>query len=137
MADTREFLGRGMSFPPKVDPTTGRFVMCSAEEDIRQSVYIIIMTRPGERAMMPDFGCSIHNYIFELPDAAYMSLVRTEIIDALARWEPRVVDVDVDVDLSEISDGKVVFDISYTVRDTNNPNNLVFPYYLYEGIGQE
>ncbi|MDR2908437.1 MAG: GPW/gp25 family protein, partial [Oscillospiraceae bacterium] len=67
---TAEFLGRGWSFPPRVDPATGRFAVCSGEEDIRQSIWIILMTRLGERQMLPNFGSSLHNYVFELPDAS-------------------------------------------------------------------
>lgn len=58
-------------------------------------------------------------------------------MDALARWEPRIVDTEVEVDESGVREGKLLFNIRYTVRDTNNPNNLVFPYYLYEGVGQD
>ncbi|MDL2232084.1 GPW/gp25 family protein [Ruminococcaceae bacterium OttesenSCG-928-L11] len=137
MSGTSAFLGRGFSFPPRVDPATGRFVMCSEEEDIRQSIYIILMTRKNERAMMPDFGCDIHDYIFELPDTASMSMLRGEVVDALTRWEPRIIDITVDVDLRDIHNGKALVNIGYTVRATNNPNNLVFPYYLYEGVGIE
>ncbi len=137
MADTRDFLGCGFAFPPRVDKATGRFVMCSEEEDIRQSIYIIIMTRLGERAMNPDFGSDVSRFIFELPDDAFLHLVKNEIVDALTRWEPRIIDTIVNADLSDISEGKVYFNITYTVRDTNNPNNLVFPYYIYEGVGAE
>lgn len=131
------FLGSGLRFPPEVDPATGRFRMCEGEEDIRQAIYLILMTRKNERAMMPDFGCDLHDNVFELPDAATMGMMRQEIIDALVLWEPRITDIEVGVDLDEIHAGKVSIQIGYTVRATNNPNNLVFPYYLYEGIGQE
>lgn len=135
MDDTAAFLGRGFSFPPRVDPVTGRFVMCSDEEDIRQSIYIILLTRKKERAMLPDFGSNLHDYVFELPDAASMALLRSEVISSLIQWEPRIIDVAVEIDTTQIVGGKVVLDISYTVRTTNNPGNLVFPYYLYEGVG--
>lgn len=130
-----DFLGRGFAFPPRVDPVTGRFVMSEADEDIRQSIYIILMTRKNERAMLPDFGCSLHEYVFELPDATSMELLRSEVTAALIRWEPRIVDIGVGIDLGGLRDGKIVLDISYTVRATNNPGNLVFPFFLYEGVG--
>lgn len=136
MENTKAFLGCGFSFPPQIDKATGRFVMCSAEEDIRQSIYLILMTKKRERAMMPEFGCDIHNYVFGLPDEASLSMVQSEILDALTKWEPRIINIHVGVDARQINQGKIVFDISYTVRATNNPNNLVFPYYLYEGVGQ-
>jgi len=137
MDNSAAFLGRGFSFPPRIDPVTGRFVMCDGEEDIRQSIYIILMTRLNERAMMPDFGSSLHDFVFELPDAASMALLRSEVISSLIRWEPRIVEIAVDIDSTQVVNGKIVLDISYTVRATNNPGNLVFPYYLYEGVGIE
>ena len=137
MAGTKDFLGRGFSFPPRVDAATGRFAMVEANEDIRQSVYIILMTRKGERMMLPEFGSRIHDYVFDLPDQAAENLIVTEVIDALTLWEPRIIDIEVTLDNSLIANGKVIFNVSYTVRDTNNPNNLVFPFYLYEGVGED
>ena len=135
MDDTAAFLGRGFSFPPKVDPVTGKFIMCSGEEDIRQSIYMILMTRRNERAMMPDFGCNLHDYVYELPDDVSLSLLNSEVLSALTQWEPRIIDVALGIDASDILNGKLMLEISYTVRATNNPGNLVFPYYLYEGTG--
>ena len=112
-------------------------MMCDADEDIRQAIYIILMTRKNERAMLPDFGCNLHEYVFELPDATAMELLRSEVMSALIQWEPRIVDTEVNIDLDGLPDGKVVLDIRYTARATNNPGNLVFPYFLYEGVGLE
>ena len=66
-----------------------------------------------------------------------MSMVRAEVVRALTRWEPRIIDVEVDIDDTDMGEGKLLFRISYTVRSSNNPNNIVFPYYLYEGVGDE
>ena len=88
-------------------------------------------------AMLPDFGSSLHDFVFELPNAASLALLESEIISALVRWEPRIIEIKVEVDTSKIALGIVVLDISYVERNTNNPNNLVFPYYLYEGVGLE
>ena len=70
MDRTKAFLGRGFAFPPRIDPATGQFVMAENEEDIRQSIYIILMTRTKERAMLPVFGCAVHEYLFDVPDSA-------------------------------------------------------------------
>ncbi len=135
MERTHEFLGLGLNFPPSVDPVTGRFRMCSDEEDIKQSIYLILMTRKNERVMLPDFGSNLSDFVFELPDAASMTLLQNEVVSALIRWEPRIIEVDADIDMSELMNGRVSINVSYTVRATNNPGNLVFPYYLYEGSG--
>lgn len=137
MAGTRDFLGTGWAFPPRVDAATGRLATTSEEENIRQSVRIILTTRCGERAMRPGFGCNLHNYVFELPDLSALTRIRAEVVEALTLWEPRILDITVDVDMGELNRGVVRFTIGYTVRSTNNPNNLVFPYYLYEGVGDQ
>ena len=136
MDRSKDFLGRGFAFPPRIDSATGKFVMADSEEDIRQSIYIILMTRTKERAMLPDFGCTLHEYIFELPDSTFEVRIASEVREALMKYEPRVINVDVEVDTKELQKGKVYLNISYTVRATNNPNNLVFPYYVMEGIGE-
>ena len=136
MDKSKDFLGRGFAFPPRIDSATGQFIMADSEEDIRQSVYIILMTRIKERAMLPDFGCNVHEYIFELPDSDFKVKLGSEIKEALMKYEPRIINVNVDIDTREISKGTVYLNIHYTVRATNNPNNLVFPYYLMEGIGE-
>lgn len=136
MQRTGDFLGKGFGFPPEIDPATGKFKMTSGEEDIRQAVYLILMTRNKERAMLPDFGCDLHNYIYELPDSAFESQICSEIEEALARWEPRIRDTKVTLDSSGRLNGVIYLNIRYVVRATNNPNNLVFPYYLEEGTGE-
>lgn len=136
MERSKDFLGRGFAFPPQIDSATGHFVMAESEEDIRQAVYIILMTRLKERAMLPDFGCNLHEYVFELPDSEFENRLRSEVQDALMRYEPRIMNVEVQVDKRSIQNGTIYLNISYTVRATNNPNNLVFPYYLEEGIGE-
>lgn len=136
MDRAKDFLGRGFAFPPRIDSATGQFVMADSEEDIRQSIYIILMTRMKERVMLPDFGCNLHEYIFEVPDSDFEVRIGSEIREALMRYEPRIINVEVGVDTREYQNGKVYLNISYTVRATNNPNNLVFPYYIMEGVGE-
>ena len=136
MSNSKSFLGRGFAFPPRVDSATGKFVMAENEEDIRQSIYIILMTRMKERAMLPDFGSNLQDYIFGLPDSDFEVRINREIQDALMKYEPRIVNVKTELDDRDIKNGVVYFQISYLVRSTNNPNNLVFPYYLEEGIGE-
>ena len=130
-----DFLGKGWSFPPSVDHATGRFRMVDGSEDIKQSIGIILNTRINERAMLPEFGSSIHEFVFELPDATTITLLREEVTAALVRWEPRIVDINVEVNIDRINEGEIRLFINYTERITNNPNNIVFPYYISEGAG--
>lgn len=132
---TKGFLGTGFKFPVQVDPNTGRMKTSSHEEDIKEAIGIILNTRRGERVMNPDFGCGVHEFAFGTADFTTLSLVRREVIDALIMWEPRIESVEVTVDDSQGEVGQIIINISYIVRSTNNPYNLVFPYYINEGFG--
>lgn len=130
----KNFLGTGFSFPLGVSPTTGRVAESSLEESIKQGIYIILMTRKGERVMRPNFGCGIFDFAFESLDFTIASQMETTIKDALVLFEPRIRDVTVKVTQDDTAEGKVLIDLSYIVRSTNNPYNLVYPFYLSEGI---
>ena len=116
MDSSRAFLGKGFAFPPEVDPVTGHFRMAEGEEDIRQAIYIILMTRLKERAMLPEFGCNLQEYIFDLPDTAFESRLIREVEDALTRHEPRIRQVEVTVDKKDLPRGTIYLNISYYGR---------------------
>lgn len=132
---TKGFLGTGFSFPIEVDETTGLMKTVSMEEDIVQAIHIILTTRKGERVMRPDFGCDIYDYAFGTMD--YTTLIQMEqaVQEALTIWEPRITDVEVQINDEQEQEGCLLIEISYVVRSTNNPFNLVYPYYINEGMG--
>jgi uncharacterized protein len=86
---TQEFLGVGWKFPIELN-NEGEISFSRYEEDIRESIWIILSTAPGERLMRPDFGCGIHQFIFALNDTRTAGLVRFHVEEALTRWEPRI-----------------------------------------------
>lgn len=128
------FLGCGISFPPRVDEVTGRIRMSSQEDDIREAIRIILFTGKGERVMQPEFGCQIRKYAFSSMGMIDRTGMEEEVRQALIRWEPRITDTEVKVDDGRAEQGMVEIHISYAVRATNNPYNLVFPYYINEGM---
>ena len=128
-----EFLGRGFSFPVSADPVTGRIKTVEYEEDIRQAIYLILMTRKGERVMRPEFGCGIHDFAFESMDFGTVSRMEESVREALILWEPRIRDIEVNITSGE-KEGMMEIHIRYVVRSTNNPYNLVYPFYLNEGM---
>ena len=127
------FLGRGWKFPVRVDPGTGKILMSEHEEDIHESIRIILHTAKGERMMRPDFGCGVHDYVFASPDSTTMRLMETSIIEAIQKWEPRVHEVQVTIKMDEYEPAKLRINVQYVVRTTNNLFNQVYPFYLYEG----
>jgi phage baseplate assembly protein W len=122
-------LGSGLSFPLGVD-RRGSVALAHGEGDIEQALGVILSTAPGERPMRPEFGCEVHDLIFDTIDAQMIGTMDTAIRNALDRWEPRIEVTDIDFDLSDMSEGQLAATIRYRVRATNAPRNLVYPFYV-------
>jgi uncharacterized protein len=133
MDEQKAFLGRGWAWPVQLDPRTGLVASVAYEEDIRQSMRIILETSPGERVMRPNFGCGIHDMVFEALDSTTLQRIRSTVEEALRRCEARIDVLSVEVDASATSEGKLLVEIEYRVRKTNQVGNLVFPFYFREG----
>jgi phage baseplate assembly protein W len=131
----KAFLGRGWKFPVGVNPATGRIAMSEHEQDIRESIRIILATAPGERLMRPDFGCGIHDLVFSTISRVTLGLFESRVREALTKWETRVEIVSLDISTRDADKGKLEINLNYRVRDTNHVFNLVFPFYLTEGAG--
>jgi phage baseplate assembly protein W len=132
-SEGKAFLGRGWSAPIALDPRTGLVESVAYEEDIRQSILIILMTAPGERVMRPSFGCGIHDLVFRSLDSTTLQLIRSSVKDAMQRCEARIELLDVTVDEEATSEGMLLVELQYRVRRTNQLGNLVFPFYFKEG----
>lgn len=124
-----DFLGQGWAFPVVLDDAK-TIVMTADESNIRESIWIILATAPGERVMRPDFGCGLHDLVFALNDAATIGRVQQTVHDALVRWEPRIDVLDVDVEVRGRTGELLLINVHYRVRSTNNFFNLVYPFYL-------
>ncbi len=133
--EAKRFLGAGISFPIRVDKNTGKMVTSSEEENIKEAIRIILGTKKGERIRNPEFGCGIWDYAFATMDYTTLSSMRREVEIALVAFEPRIEEIRVEVEPRE-KEGSVIVHIDYVVRKTNNPFNLVFPFYLDEGFGE-
>jgi uncharacterized protein len=124
-----EILGSGLAFPLHIDPH-GAIALARGEEDVDQAIALILSTAPGERPMRPEFGCQVHDFIFDTLDAATVGKMESAIRAALDRWEPRIEVERVEFDLTRSGDGEVLSTISYRLRATNNKRNLVYPFYV-------
>jgi uncharacterized protein len=123
-----EFLGVGWKFP--VDATDGRIDRAYYEDSIRDAIWLILGTAPGERVMRPDFGCGIHDLVFSVNNATTAGLVEREVRQALILWEPRLELLDVEVTPNPAEAYTLLIRIEYRVRATNSVFNLVYPFYL-------
>jgi phage baseplate assembly protein W len=124
-----DFLGRGWAFPVTTDEG-GRVELAAGATDIEESIRLILATAKGERAMRPSFGCGIHDYAFTTVDRSTLTVVETSVSDALREWEPRIDVLSVDVSTAELDAGRLLIEVSYRVRESNNEFNLVYPFYL-------
>jgi len=133
MDEHKDFLGRGWAMPVSIDPQSGLIATAEYEEDIRQAIRIILETAPGERVMRPNFGCGIHDLVFEAIDSTALQRIRSEVEDALRRYEARIDVLDVAADEDATSEGMLLVELEYRVRRPNQVGNLVFPFYYREG----
>ncbi len=129
---SKDFLGRGWSFPFAIQPDTGRIAMVEYEEDIKQSIRIILATAKGERVMHPDFGCGIHDLVFGVINVALIAQVERDVSDALRLYEARIEVEQVSVDQRFVAEGRLEVRIHYRVRATNQSGNYVYPFYFKE-----
>ncbi|HYR06161.1 MAG TPA: GPW/gp25 family protein [Longimicrobium sp.] len=127
------FLGRGWAFPVRVDPRTGRIATVAEDDDIRQAIWIILSTAKGERVMRPDFGCGIHDLVFDSVSTVTAGLLENHVREALIRYEARIEVVRLDVRTAEADRGRLLLELHYRVRRTNHEFNLVYPFFLSEG----
>lgn len=122
-------LGSGLAFPLQVDHR-GALALTTGEDDIAQAIDLILGTAPGERPMRPEFGCEVHDFVFDTIDAAMIGRLDAAIRAALDRWEPRIEVGAIDFDLSHTSEGRLDITIAYRIRATNHERNLVYPFYV-------
>ncbi len=127
------FLGRGWSFPPEFGPTTFEVNMLEQENDIASSLEILLRTAPGERVMLPDYGCYLEDLLFESVDSTLTTLMAYNIKTAILYYEPRIDVEKVNIDVTRNLEGILLIEVIYKVRATNSRFNFVFPFYKEEG----
>lgn len=127
------FLGRGWRFPVVPD-RSGRISFEEGEDAIEEAIEIILGTSPGERVMRPEFGCGIWELLMEANTAQLHGRVQVQVRDALVRWEPRIDVLDVRIDSPPEQKNLLLIRIDYRVRSNNAFFNLVYPFFLQEGV---
>jgi phage baseplate assembly protein W len=93
----QNLFGQGLAFPPRVG-ADGRLAWSEGEDNVRESIRLILLTEPGERRMREEFGCGLRRFLFEPNTVTTRALIRERIMRAITRWEPRVKVDDVTVE---------------------------------------
>ncbi|MEN8178874.1 MAG: GPW/gp25 family protein [Pseudomonadota bacterium] len=131
----KRFLGVGWSFPPefhKYGDKTG-VKMVAEEEDIQESLTILLSTRPGERIMQPAYGCGLHDMVFENINETTVTEIRDVIERAILFYEHRINLEGIELDTENVYEGRIDIQLDYTIRKTNTRSNVVYPFYFIEG----
>jgi phage baseplate assembly protein W len=139
MSLDKSFLGSGWAFPPTFSKQPlavgggGKVAMSSAEEDIRESLTILLSTTPGERIMQPAYGCGIKSHVFDTLSTSVITEIRNLVERAVLFFEPRITLNNVVIRDDDAINGRLDILLDYTIRTTNTRSNMVYPFYLLEG----
>jgi len=104
------------------------------EEDaaIRQSILLLLSTRPGERVMRPDYGCNLHRLLFWPNDNTTAGLAIHYVRQAIERWEPRVQITRLDAIRNEFDPARLDIRLEYRLRATQRVQELQVSVALHE-----
>ena len=131
MEDNKSFLGRGWAFPVTFSEESYQVHMSEEEEDIQQSLIILLNTTLGERIMRPDYGANMEDLLFEALNVTTANMIANRIKKAILFHEPRVKTEDIDL-RPDYNEGRVEVLVKYIIIATNNRRNLVYPYLFTE-----
>ena len=132
----QSYLGRGWSFPPGFNRLQREAKMVVNEEDIEQSLNILLSTRPGERVMQPGYGCNLDLMIFEPMTTTLVTYTKDLIEKSILFFEARIDVNEIKIGTVNINEGLILIEVDYTIRSTNSRFNFVYPFYLEEGVDQ-
>lgn len=130
MADfNQDMLGTGWTFPLQID-NRGGLSLSRGEGGIVDSIKVILGTARGERRMRPNFGCDIHSLVFAPNNASTWGLAAHYVEEALGMWEPRIEVTEVDPYPDPEDTSRLLINIKYRIKATNDARNIVYPFYL-------
>ncbi len=127
-----DLVGRGWAFPPTIGPQGG-IALTNDRSELKQAIEIILSTSPGQRVMRPTFGCRLQELVFAPNNSQTAAQARRYVEEALGMWEPRIKVVAVRAFPDTEQDHRLVIEIDYLVKASNDRRSLVFPFYLIPG----
>ena len=128
-----DFIGKGWRFPIKAN-AKGGLNWSEGPGRLQDAIWIIIKTALGERVMRPRFGAGVDGFVFQSNSPAIRTALASAVKQALVEWEPRIELETVRVDPVAGEPSQVLASIEYRIRTTNELFNVVYPFYLAEGV---
>jgi len=124
----QDFVGSGFAFPMDIDDQGG-IRMVGGTDNIDRSIRLIMGTAYGERPMRPDFGCGIHDLLFDSTSLELLGQVQAQVVASLRRWETRADILDVSATYGD--DPTVInIQVTYRIKGNYDPRNLLVPFYV-------
>lgn len=133
MGIDKTFLGTGWAFPPAFDGRTLHALTVAEDQDVRESLRILLSTVPGERVMHPSYGCGLQRMVFENITESTLTEIRSLVEKAVRFFEVRITLDQIEFDTSELAEGLLRLHLDYTIRSTSTRDNMVYPLYLRDG----
>ena len=122
------FTGAGFAYPWSMTPQGG-FRLVTGDTNVERAMRLILGTAYGERPMRPEFGCGIHDMLFEPGTMDLLSRIQVEVRNSLVRWEPRADVIDVIASYDD-DPTKVWINVRYQLKGSYDPRNLLVPFYV-------
>lgn len=133
LARGREYLGKGLAFPLSVG-ANGRMARASGEAKVEQAIAMILGTPRGTRLMRPRIGTAAHDMVFAPNDPGTAARIAEDVREALAENEPRIVVLDVRTEQTAAQPSLLLLHVDYRVQGSNTVANLVYPFFVTEGL---
>ena len=132
MANDKDFLGTGWSFPPTFSAISYAVEMVSNDQDIRESLWVLFSTHLGERVMVPQYGCDLWRMVFRTMNTTLTTQIKKMVSQAILNWEPRITVDSIQIQEDPTDKGRALIVVDYLIRKTNTRSNMVYPFYLAE-----
>lgn len=131
--DENHFLGSGWSFPVTFSAGNHQLNLSSYEQNVNESLRIILLTNTGERILNSRFGSGLQQFFFRKMDETLKGEIADVVRFSLLHNEPRISLQEITVVYTDILDGLIEIRIVYVFNQTNTRHNYVFPFYIKEG----
>lgn len=122
-------LGTGIKFPLQVNQTTGRFLLSQGADNVKESLYLILMTQQGERFTRQEFGSRIMAYPFIETSTTMLNIMAREIQNTILEQEPRIWQVEVKIEPDQRL-GYLQIELRYMLRETQTKDSMTVPFYI-------
>lgn len=115
------------SFPLHFDPYGKTVETVYDDESIKQSLYMLLSTSPGERIMEPEYGCDLKPLAFERLTLSLETQMKNDIKKAIETFESRIDIKSITLEDVEV-DGCINIKIDYSIKTNKNNHTMVYKY---------